>query len=266
MSIGHRISVDDRLAHTKRRHRFSSDRDGVSADDFPSAIDSEEKSMSTDTQKPTLYYFDLRGKGEVIRLLLEAAEIPYDEVTITHATWDDNKHKFNEQGLLPFGQIPSLTVGDQVYAQSQAILRYLGRRYDLTSTTEPDHYRIDALCSIIADWRNAYDALIYRSSDYQQDKSVYLKSNGLGHITVVDKFLKANGDGGSTWFLKDKFTFADVLIWDLVDSHLLLDAQFLESYPVTRGHYERLRNMRGVNKYLESGRRSEKINGNDNGR
>ncbi|PRP85238.1 glutathione S-transferase Mu 6-like [Planoprotostelium fungivorum] len=226
----------------------------------------QSKTMSTESQKPTLYYFDLRGKGEVIRLLLEAAEIDYEYVSIPLATWNDNKQRYVAQGLIPFGQVPSLAVGDQVYAQSQAILRYLGRKHDLTSTTEPDHYRIDSLCGIIDDWRNAYDALIYRSSDYQQDKSVYLKSNGSRHAKVVENHLKANGDGGSTWFLKEKFTFADALIWDLVDNHVNLDAQFLENYPILRSHYERLGNKKGLKAYLESGRRFEKINGNNNGR
>jgi len=38
-----------------------------------------------------LLYFDLRGRGEAIRLIFRAANQKFDEVRITHAEWPQYK-------------------------------------------------------------------------------------------------------------------------------------------------------------------------------
>ena len=57
----------------------------------------------------TLHYFAGRGRGEVIRLLMANAEIPWSETKFTKETWPDAKQQGISSGLYTFGQgIPKL--------------------------------------------------------------------------------------------------------------------------------------------------------------
>merc|ERR1712137_872122 len=69
----------------------------------------------------TLTYFDLRGRVEGSRLALEYAGVPYEMKAVSFEEFAELKPR------LPFGQLP-LYSDDQVrVAQSNTILRHIGR-------------------------------------------------------------------------------------------------------------------------------------------
>lgn len=41
--------------------------------------------------KYTLFYFDGRGRGEFIRYIFAQADVPYEDVTISHDDWQKEK-------------------------------------------------------------------------------------------------------------------------------------------------------------------------------
>ena len=52
----------------------------------------------------TLHYFAGRGRGEVIRLLMTTAGIPWTETKFNKDTWPEAKAKGMESGLYTYGQ------------------------------------------------------------------------------------------------------------------------------------------------------------------
>lgn len=75
-------------------------------------------------EKLKLYYFDLSGKGEPIRLALTYAGIPFEDVMLTR----EQLMAMKADGTLKYGQVPALEVpGGGHICQSNAILRYIGR-------------------------------------------------------------------------------------------------------------------------------------------
>lgn len=71
-----------------------------------------------------LYYFDIPGKGEAIRLAFTYAGIPFEDVRLGRDDWI----KLKEEGKFKFGQLPALETPDgTVLVQSAAIVRYVGR-------------------------------------------------------------------------------------------------------------------------------------------
>lgn len=77
----------------------------------------------------TLYYFDLRGRAEVTRIILELCGKEYKEECMT-GVWPDFKKKMTESGEIAFGQIPLLKHKGNNIVQSNTIVRYLGRVYN----------------------------------------------------------------------------------------------------------------------------------------
>lgn len=64
-----------------------------------------------------LYYFDKKGRTEIIRLLFAAAEQKYEDIRFTKEKWPEYKPK------APFGQCPFLEVtkGDNTLVLAQSI-------------------------------------------------------------------------------------------------------------------------------------------------
>ena len=75
-------------------------------------------------KKIKLIYLDIPGYGEAIRLALHTSAILFEDVRVSYA----DVKRMRESGYLPFGQVPALEVDGVVYAQSAAILRWIGRQ------------------------------------------------------------------------------------------------------------------------------------------
>ena len=71
------------------------------------------------------YYFDVYGRGEVIRMTLAHAKQEFEDIRLNY----EEMRKMKEDGTLEFGQIPILEIDGEFLAQTTAILRYLGHRF-----------------------------------------------------------------------------------------------------------------------------------------
>jgi hypothetical protein len=73
--------------------------------------------LSSEESTPLLTYFDIRGRAEVIRLILEEVAAPYRERRVQEQEWVAVKPS------MPFGQMPLYQEGELVIPQSHAIYR-----------------------------------------------------------------------------------------------------------------------------------------------
>ena len=72
---------------------------------------------------PTLYYFDLYGRGEPIRMLLNHAKVEFEDKRITNEEFAE----LRENGTLPSGQVPLWEDEGRFVNQTAAIMRLLGK-------------------------------------------------------------------------------------------------------------------------------------------
>ncbi len=70
-----------------------------------------------------LYYFDIYGRAEAIRMLLHHAKVEFEDVRINGETLGEMK----AAGQLEFGQVPMLEHDGKHLVQSWSILRYIGK-------------------------------------------------------------------------------------------------------------------------------------------
>src|SRR5581483_10265202 len=93
--------------------------------------------------KPKLTYFDAAAsRGEECRLALHVAGVDFEDVRIKREAWPALKP------TTPFGGLPLLEMpGKPVLAESNAILAYIGRLYDLHPADPFEAARHEALMS-----------------------------------------------------------------------------------------------------------------------
>src|SRR4051812_48818940 len=93
--------------------------------------------MLRTVNKPTLIYFPVRGRAEIIRLVLAEAGVEYDEHPILKGEPPRNGRptdfaELKASGLLPFQAAPVWEDADGFrLAQSLAIVRYLSKKHGL---------------------------------------------------------------------------------------------------------------------------------------
>ena len=75
-----------------------------------------------ETPSITLHYFDLAGKGEMIRLALDYYNIPF---TDNRLNWNGDDYK-KLKPTLRYGQLPALEFNGKMMYQSIPILKFIG--------------------------------------------------------------------------------------------------------------------------------------------
>jgi len=122
-----------------------------------------------------LYYFDMRGLAEPIRLCFAQAGVPFEDVRFKHEEWLQYKEK------IPFGQCPVLEVDGKQLTQSMSILRYVARKYGLEADDEWDRAVGDEMAT---SWLDMYtrSAAAWAEPDKELKKQIYQQ--------VIDEFVK----------------------------------------------------------------------------
>ena len=113
-----------------------------------------------------LYYFDIYGRAESIRMLLNHKKQPFDNVLIDGAKLQELK----ASGVLEFGQVPMLTTEDGKHlAQSWSILRYLGRRFGYYTEVPEEAWLIDSTIDAVEDLFTGYFRVHFEADETKKE-------------------------------------------------------------------------------------------------
>lgn len=107
-------------------------------------ISSSQKAMASQLK---LTYLGIKGYAEPIRLALVVGGLEFEDRRVSH----EEVKAMRESGELTFGQVPMLEIDGEKFVQSQALLRWAGRRAGLY----PDdlQLRCDAVEEALVDIR-----------------------------------------------------------------------------------------------------------------
>ncbi|XP_040854572.1 glutathione S-transferase Mu 1 isoform X3 [Ochotona curzoniae] len=199
----------------------------------------------------TLGYWDIRGLAHAIRLLLEYTDTSYEEKRYTmgdapdydRSQWLSEKFKLG----LDFPNLPYLIDGTHKLTQSNAILRYLGRKHNLCGETEEEKIRVDILENQAMDVSNQLAEVCY-SPDFEKQKPEYLK----GIPDMLKQFSQFLGE--KPWFAGDKITFVDFLTYDVLDLHRVFVPSCLEAFPNLKAFVSRFEDLPKISAYIKSNR------------
>ncbi len=216
------------------------------------------------------YWPDIQGRGEFVRLVLEAAGIPYDDCARDQgvdALVADLEARTGEgrTGRAPFAP-PYLQLDGLVIAQVANILMYLGERHALAPSNMADRLWLHQLqltiADLVAEVHNVHhpvDMMAY----YDDQKPEAARAATQFREERMPKFLAyfeaaANANDGD-WLIDDRWTYADTSLFQLVEG---LRYMFPRRMAAIEGDYPTLVRIRdqvadlpGVRAYLASDRR-----------
>lgn len=95
-----------------------------------------------------LYYFDMPGRAESIRLLFRHSGIPFEDCRLTMEQFNEEK----KQGKFEYNQMPALQEDEnKMYVQTDAILQFLGIRYGYIPSDPKLFYQVQNVIGGVKD-------------------------------------------------------------------------------------------------------------------
>jgi glutathione S-transferase len=212
--------------------------------------------------KPTLIYFPVRGRAELIRLVLVEAGVDFQEHSVvangpTHQGRPTDFAQLKQSGLLPFQAVPVWEEPDGFrLAQSLAIVRYLSRKHGLLGGTPREEALVDQVLGLFDDVRPELRKLVTvapadRAATRTELNEVVLP-RWLGNM---DRLLASNRDGVG-FIVGESFTVADLAFWYLLE--LIRDNGFgarIDRYPRLVRYEKRIEERPQLKSYRASERR-----------
>ena len=158
-----------------------------------------------------LVYFDLYGRAEASRMLLNVAKVEFEDVRLQKEDWP--KYKADHAAELEFGQLPVLHHDGKEISQSQSILRYLGRLYGFYPTDAYDAWRADSFIDALSD---TMMQLAKMQFEQDTDKKIELFTKWAGEtfpatLAKLEKRLAANSS--QNFLVGDKLSTADFVLF-----------------------------------------------------
>lgn len=179
--------------------------------------------------KIELGYWAIRGLGQPIRFLLAYVGVPFSEVrlganpdgtlitdkSVESADWDGHKSEIE----FPFPNLPYLidkSGPDEIrLTQSNAILRHLGRRFDLYGDSELDRAAIDVIQDEAYDYRNRIIETTYvEKSEYSETLASFIATAIPRYIDRFEQHLQSTGT--TAHFVGNRISLVDFILYELV--------------------------------------------------
>ncbi|XP_059468688.1 glutathione S-transferase-like [Neocloeon triangulifer] len=199
--------------------------------------------------KTKLTYFGVTGRAEPIRYMLAYAGVDFEDVTVHRADLLKIKHD------LPLGEVPVLEFEGKTLYQSQAIYRFLAKRFNLEGNDEWDAYWCDVAVQTIVDVGLAFR----RDRGWEKTEKEKSETGAIAeHASAlakaayfVDK-LESQLEKNDGHFLKGKLSYADFY---LAGSISILNFQAGENIfankPRLNALKEKIENLPAIRAYLE---------------
>lgn len=216
-----------------------------------------------------LYYWpSIQGRGEFVRLALEAAGADYEDVARESGAGKGVEALIallSQASRPPFAP-PFLKVGDQVIAQTANILLYLGPRLELVPGSDGDQLWAHQLQLTVADFvdeiHNVHHPI--SSSLYYEDQKAaaseaarcFLQERLPKYMGYFESTLRTSG---GHYLLGDQLSYVDLSMFQLVAglryAFPVAMAREEGTYPHLTALHDRVAEQPGVKAYLASPRR-----------
>ena len=202
-----------------------------------------------------LWYFKFRGRGEPIRLLLEALGQPYENAFIDR----EGFVALQKEGpaKLAFGSVPALQDGDFWLIQGPVIMGYLARAHGAIPGDARQAARADAITLGAEDLRVAYFKLFRDDAEgSKEDKQEKFLAGPWAErwLPRLDGLLALNNSDRA--FVGQDLGHADVAVWDILNAfQTYIPGASLNGHARLEAFYRNFAERPAIAAYLASSRR-----------
>jgi len=191
--------------------------------------------------KPTLTYFNIRGLGEIPRLLLAEAGVDFVDNRVEKI--DDLK----ASGKLLYGQVPLYEEDGFTLSQSGAIARYIARSHNLYGATPKDGAVIDQVLEGLNDVRaqvRGVDQVKDDEAKHNEAKNKFVNETFPKFLTAFEKQLQGE------YFLGHQVSLADISLYYYLDYINGTYPGVFDKHPKLVEHSHRVTSRPNIAKWL----------------
>lgn len=191
----------------------------------------------------------IRGRPERLRLLLAEIGVPF--VNEYPSDWPALKAELLAEGLQ--GTLPLVTLHDgSRTTQNVAVIRHFARVHQRYGTNQQEALRCDMVADTIEDWRIEFDRVAYYPGFLKDNRAVqsYAKDVLPMRLKLFETMLSSRD---MEYFVGSRGpTFADLMVFDCLDSHLQIDSAVLDGFPRLRDFVALIRELPRIAEYISS--------------
>ncbi len=211
------------------------------------------------------YWPSIQGRGEFVRLALEAAEIAYEDCARTVGEEGLLADLNDRTGRTPFAP-PYLELDGLVIAQVANILMYLGERHGLAPSTMADRLWLNQLqltiADLVAEVHNVHHPVAMM--DYYDDqKPEAARAAKQFREERLPKFLGHFEDAAQAnpgdWLIDHRWSYADTSLFQIVEGLRYMFPRRMKTlepeYPNLIRIHDQVAELPGIKAYLKSERR-----------
>ncbi|KAK6174848.1 hypothetical protein SNE40_013417 [Patella caerulea] len=196
-------------------------------------------------KKFVYHYFNIKGRGEIPRLLFAAAGVEYTDDRIEFSDWP------NIKGTTPLGALPYLEVDGQKFPESVAIARYLANEFGLAGKSNLDKLKIDVLVDQMILLRESAVTMHFEKDETKKVELMKkFKEEQLPKcFGYIEKALSENSSG---FLVGDQLTWGDLALIDLDDMlHNFGNLINLDNFPKLTAHKKQIEASPQISTYLK---------------
>ncbi|CAF0719011.1 unnamed protein product [Brachionus calyciflorus] len=196
-----------------------------------------------------LNYFDLTGRGELIRLVFAAGNINYEDNRVKFEQWPELKE------LMPLGQLPTLQVNDEfVLVQSLSIARFVAKEAGLAGRDSVEMAKVDAVLETCKEFFDLFAQQVgpqLRNATDEKEEIVrdFLDNVAPSNLQKLQQLVEQYGSEGFS--VGEQLTVADLFIHDIITNLIFLDAFILDPYPLLKQNRNATESNDSLRSYLE---------------
>jgi glutathione S-transferase len=186
-----------------------------------------------------LTYFNGRGRAEIVRLIFAVAGVEYEDVRLDKEKWPALKPS------TPFGQVPIIEFEGKTFCQSNAIGRYLARKFNVAGKTDVEQLEADMIVDCMEDGLKPFITLFGEKDEARKAelKKKYAEEQLPVSFAGLESILKSN-KGGDGFFVGDSLTWADLAFLMFVSwSKMSGNETLLDNYPKLKALEKRVESV-----------------------
>ncbi|GMS90641.1 hypothetical protein PENTCL1PPCAC_12816, partial [Pristionchus entomophagus] len=199
-----------------------------------------------------LYYFDIRGRGEVVRQVLALAGVEFEDIRLPRPSdgpqWAEFKSKTS------FGQMPVLEIDGKQIPQAFAIVRFIASQHGLAGATPFEAAWVDAIADQWKDFHTEFSKYLFVKLGFREGNEDLLKAeHGFpsrdNFFPLIEQQLQETGSG---FLVGDSVTWVDLLIAEAVQVIASAEPGFLDAFPEVLKHEQKIHSISRIKKWIES--------------